>query len=115
MTKKNAEQQAAADLALLKALQERDKPKPGPTIGDNFVAAAALIADTRQRTRLSEPTLIKLFELQMMWALNNRQQPSGYDNLIGPEVGDESGGEDDLPTPHEIITEISEESTPDGE
>ena len=105
-----AEEQAAKDLALLQSLQKRDTPKPGPTIGDNFVASAGLLAEVRVKTRLSEATLLKLFELQMMWALNNRNQPNYGDDLIGPEVGGDDEGEVDLPTPHEIITEINEET-----
>lgn len=115
-----AEEQAASDAALLAALQNRDAipaaPRRLPTIGDNFVTSAALIAQARRDTRLSEPTLIKLFELQMMWALNNRSNTQ--QSILDDEefVGDESGGGEgeaaEAPTAadvNEVITAATED------
>lgn len=101
-----AQRQADADAALLAALQERDgtilPPAPqGQTIGQQFDDIVDLIAAARRRTKLSEATLIKAWELNLMWVLNNRQQPT-----IPPfeyESGEEANGEVDLPVPNEVL------------
>jgi hypothetical protein len=113
-----AEAQAAIDADLLAALRERDSAPqppstPTPTLADNVVAAAELIRNLRRDTRLSETTLVRLLELQMMWHINNRQpqqQP-----MIPDFTGDESGGEEEPVAPtaadvHEVIT-----AAPDAE
>lgn len=117
-----AEEQAAQDAALLTALQERDgdqpptdtpAPRRNQTIGENFVSVVELIRTARQQSRLSEATLVKIYELNLMWALNNRQT---VDQNIFPgdaeSMGTEGDGAEapDLPEPNERITG-DEEST----
>ena len=118
-----AEEQAAQDAALLAALQERDGDTPPDltqprtprraTIGENYISAVELIKEARTRTRLSEATLVKVYELNLMWALNNRGSvnPELFDDT--EMVGDEGQGAEapDLPEPHEVITGDDEEST----
>lgn len=42
-----------------------------PTIGQNFVEVATLIAEAKRQTKLNESTLVKLWELTLLWAVNN--------------------------------------------
>lgn len=81
-----------------------DSPTPSATLEGNFLAVAAMVAATKKETRLSEPTLVKLWELNLMWALNNRAPAglaeSGIEGI--PEgLGDEilGGDTDETPTP----------------
>lgn len=117
-----AEAQAQQDAALLAALQDRDgdtppvippAPRRNPTIGENYISAVELIAEARKRTRLSEATLTKVYELNLMWALNNRasvnQNIFDEDDVVGDEVG--AGEAPDLPEPNEVITGDDEETT----
>jgi hypothetical protein len=112
-----AEATAKGDAALLDALTKRDsnpEPKePTQTIGDQFNSIADLIVATKQRTRLSEATLIKAWELNLMWIINSRQlamqeaaraqQPQFGTYPV--ESGDEGTGETELPEPNETIGE----------
>lgn len=94
------------EAALEEAFAARPPVEPRPTIGDNFLAAAKLIKEAKVDYRLTEGTLIKLFELQLLWAMNNReQQPyggSGFDEAP------------DLPEPTEYIAGEPDEETTDG-
>lgn len=104
-----AEQQASADAALLAALQARDAEPPQQTIADQYNDIIDLIATAKRRTRLSEATLIKAWELNLMWVLNNRQQPQpqypNFDYADTPNGGSEAeeNGEDVLPVPNEVL------------
>lgn len=103
-----AEAQAAVDKALAEALAKRDaeapskpaKAKPA-SLGDNFLSVAAMIAQAYKDTHIAHPNLIKIWELTLMWELNNRNQPQApiFDPADLPNV---SGGEE------------SENSEPDG-
>ena len=105
-----AEAQAAQDQALADALKSRDgeivtpQRKPNPTIGDNFIGAAELIAAAKKKLHLQEQTLVKVLELQMMWALNNRQttQQTIFDDT--ESGGGEPQEDEGLPEPNEVIT-----------
>lgn len=116
-----AEQQAALDAALAEALQNRDgapasPPRRSLTLGENFVNVVELLKQARRSSRLSEATLVKLWELNLMWALNNRGtvSPEVYPDepefINPPEGGDESEPEEapDLPEPNERITAAEE-------
>lgn len=113
---KTAEAQAAQDAALMESLVKRDgvltppQRPSNPTIGDNFIGSAALIAQAKKDTHLTENTLIKLFELQMSWALQNRQttQQSIYEDAVSGG-GEKPVGDEGLPEPDETITAATEE------
>lgn len=104
--------QAAADAALDEALNSGivppppgtfDEPRRNPTLSENFVDVAILIADVKKKSRLSEATLIKAWELGLMWALNNRQsvEPSIYPTEDGAGVEEEETPPTEI---HEQIT-----------
>lgn len=108
--RKAAEAQAAKDREALAQLEARKKEPRKPTIGDNFVTTAHMIATARAETRLSEATLLKIYELNLMWALNNRQSveqsvfsDEELEQITGGGEVDETGDES-LPEPHEVIT-----------
>lgn len=113
----NAQARAEEDRLLLEQVrafaESGGEPKPAarrnPSLGENFVDMAQLLAKVKKETRLSEGTVLKLWELNLMWALNNRQN---IDQNVYPEVDPEGGdeGEAELPTPHEVITGEPEET-----
>jgi hypothetical protein len=115
-----AEAQAARDADLMAALQERTansapETQSQPTLADNVVAAAELVADLRKKLRLSEATLVKVLELQMQWHWANRQQQQAQQPMSPDFFGDESGGDGEPEAPtaadvHEVIT-----AAPDAE
>jgi hypothetical protein len=122
-----AEAAAKDDAALLDALTRRDSdpetrndPAPaepesqGQTLGEQYLSVVNLIADAKKTTRLTEATLIKAWELNLMWVINSRQlaiqeaaqaQRSPFGSGYPTEIGDEGNGEVDLPEPNETITE----------
>ena len=115
---KAAQAQADGDAALLEALKDRDGDIPAApeqpqsqTLQDAYLDVVGLITKAKNTSRLSEPTLLKLWELQLGWTLQMRQQAqqeSQYSNPPYPVSGSEGDGES-LPEPHEVITEdISE-------
>lgn len=126
--RKKAKEQAATDKALLAALAERKAAGEEPTLseakpeepetqtlGDQYMGIAQLIAKAKRETRLSETSLIKLWELNLQWVLNERhlaqqaaqQQRMPWD-IPTQEVGSE-GTEDSGPPPtNEVITEVEE-------
>lgn len=69
-----AEAQAAKDRELLASLP-KPEPKPAATLADNYFSAVGLIAQAKRETRLGETALVRLWELTLMWALNNRNTP----------------------------------------
>jgi hypothetical protein len=72
-----------SDEEIMAALQSGAPTVGAPrTIADNFVSAALLVAQAKKDTHLSETTLVKLLELQMMWALNT---PSRSPYPLTPE------------------------------
>lgn len=113
---------ADSDAALMDSLIAKNgvlrNPAPAPaparpTIVDNFIAAADLIVEHRRRTRLSETSLIRLLELQMMWHLNNRPQPQPQQDFFTPEAGEgatsgDEGEAPSLPEADEVITGTEE-------
>jgi hypothetical protein len=84
-------------------------PTPKPTLGENFVSIAELIKTVKFKTRLSEQTLVKLWELNLMWALNNRQTTS-TDIFPGEEGEAVESEAPDLPEPNERITGTPDEA-----
>ena len=120
---KAAKAQAAQDAALAEALAARDADPPapeprGPTIGDQFLRLAELIADAKRRTRLQESTLIKAWELNLMWIHNERQlalqeansRPSfPYEDIESGGTGEDAEA-DDLPIPNEVLGEVVDDS-----
>lgn len=130
--RKLAEAQAARDAELAAALAARteaeasepapEEPSAPPTMGDQYLDIAQLIAKAKRLTKLSEPTLVKVWELNLQWVLNERHLAQQAAQQRSFPFGEVSGGGDevseaDLPTPHEVITEVeetpSEESTND--
>lgn len=86
-----AQAQADADATILANLQDRDgvltAPEPEPetqTIGSAFRSSVQLIAETKREFRLSEQTLVKMWELNLMWVIQNRQQEAAQPTF-GPE------------------------------
>ena len=140
-----AEAQATADAAFLEELQTADAageipdaPTPeensDPTIADRFVAMAHLVVEVRQRTRLSESSLIKTLELAMnyhIWSIQKAEQdaqraqqmnPQSYFGsedgnapLVTPETVDEYIGADETPTENVVEVDFTpaEEGTPE--
>lgn len=108
-----AETNAAADRDLLAKLEARDgeytPPAPATeeeiedrlTIGDQFLRIAELLAKAKSKYRLSEATLIKAWELNLMWILNQQQAAERASHSQPPF--DFPVGEPDLPTPNEVI------------
>lgn len=122
--RKIAEAQAAKDAELMASLQKRDeeqKKAAPPSLGDNFISVAAMIKQAKFDTRLSEQTLIKAWELTLMWELNTRnnpQRPPVFDPreiegeftevppeapAEGPTTADEMIGESTSDTPEENV------------
>lgn len=102
------EEQVAADAALAAALGLNNQnivqpPTRRASLGDNFVSVAALISQARKDTRLSEATLLKVWELTLMWALNNRQDHDLNGVFPTEGEGEEAEGDGSLPEPNEII------------
>jgi hypothetical protein len=108
----NAEEQAAQDREFIERIKQMSEapPKRRPSLGENFVDMANLIKEAKKDTRLSETSLIKLWELNLMWALNNR---SSVDQNVypEPEEGGGTGEQADLPTTNEVITGEPDEET----
>ena len=114
-----AEKQAAQDAALLEALKARDAAQPteppaqAPTLRENFESIVAMLADEKRKTRLSEATLVKAWELNLLWVIQNRQldlseqQITAQRNPFGMEMSGDGNGSvgDDLPVPNEVIGE----------
>lgn len=67
-----AEAQAALDKALMEQLAEQ-QDEPRQTMQEAFDDVAKMIASTKRTTHLSEQTIVKLWELQLMWTLNTRR------------------------------------------
>lgn len=84
------------------------------TIAELFEQGVALIASATGKNfrggvpRVTEQTAVRIYELTLMWALNNRGQGGTPGILSNEEIGTEPIG-DDLPTPNEII-----EAAPDA-
>lgn len=88
---------AKADTELLMKLSaKREEPKPAPTLADNYFSSVGLIQQAKRETRLSETTLVRMWELTLMWALNNRQAPPPF-----LPMDDE---QPELPEVHEIFS-----------
>lgn len=118
MPRKSTEQRLAEEAAardrILAAHLENDRSKrmatepPESTILSNFDAAVKAIVNAKRDSRLSEPTLVKLWELNLGWALSQRGNgiPTQTYEGGGPEEEDEPNDE---PIPiHERITEETE-------
>lgn len=116
-----AEEQAAADAALLEKLQNRPQPEPAPepvpepTIADRFVGITNLIVTVQARlkgarTPLSEATLLKAMEIALQyhaWDYQRQQQEQQrFDPSMFMGAEGETGNEDGFvgPEPHERIT-----------
>ena len=67
------------------------------------MSVAALISQARNDTRLSEANLLKVWELTLMWALNNRQDHDLNGVFPTEGEGEEAEGDGSLPEPNEII------------
>lgn len=112
-----AEAQAAKDRDLLEALGKRDTAPavaPKPSLGDNFVSVAAMIAQASKDTHIAHVNLVKIWELTLMWELNNRNQPQqpvfDHRDLVDVGSGEEGESEPDDPptTADEMIGEFTE-------
>jgi hypothetical protein len=68
-----------------------------------------MIQQAKRDTRLSETSLVRIWELTLMWEINTRGQQSAppiFDEAdLSEESGDEGTGESELPEPNETITE----------
>ena len=99
--RKIAEAQAAKDAELMASLQSRKgKQAPPPTLGDNFIAAAALIQQAHKGTRIAHVNLVKIWELTLMWELNTRNNPQ-RPPIFSPEDLQEIGGSVEESAPDE--------------
>lgn len=123
-----AERAAADDRALLESLQaqkeaaqtEAEPPTPQHAINDVFVAMVAQIRDTklqltRDRTPLSEPTLVKVMETALQfvaWDYQRRlqEQRNPMEQFMAQQQGE---GEFIGPEPDETISEAQEEANAD--
>lgn len=90
LDKKFLEQAAEEATPIEEALEPRD-----PTIADRFVQMGDLIVAMRQRTRLSESSLVKLLELSMNYHIydeNKRAQQAQQNfnpmDFFNPEEGE---------------------------
>lgn len=129
-----AEEQAARDAALLEeamaAQQPNDEPEeeeftPTPdsesTLADRFVGINELITSERKRTRLSESTLTKNFEIALQyhaWDYQRRAQEQSQMSQLAQMLGSRgegTNGDESLvgPEPHEIIGP-ADDDTPDN-
>lgn len=112
-----AQARANADAELLADLQNRDgeviqpepvNPDPETTIADKVVGMADLAVKVRQRTRLGEALIGKLFETALQWHAwdyQRRAQERQMFNPFGMSQGVESSDGEGLvgPEPDEIL------------
>lgn len=86
---------------------------PKVSLGENFIAIAHLISQTKTETRIPFSDLVKLWELNMLWALNHKGNPGGAPDPFAGAFeleGGEDGEEIELPTADEILSGDEEES-----
>lgn len=104
-----AAKQAAADAELLAKLQNNPPPPPPePTIADRFVQMNELLLHERQRTRLGEAALTKMFELAVNYHIWNLQWEAQQQraSFFTPEGGVVDDGEPQvLPDADEYLGE----------
>lgn len=86
------------------------------TISELFNQNVALVAAATGKTfgrnappRVSEGSAVRILELSLMWALNNRGPAPSHD-ILPPEEGDESGEEVALPPADETIEASDDQS-----
>lgn len=94
-------------------MASRPQPK-GVTIGELFVQLSSLVASATGKTyangpRISEQSAVRVLELTLMWALNNR---GGASHDILPEEMGGSGEEPEYeaPDPSEVIEASADQS-----
>ena len=100
-------QEKISDTELLARIQSEfaNRPPAPPrriTIAEMYQQAAALICSAMgyRTTRLkSETTAVRIYELTLMWALNNKGTEPSHDILDPEEIGDTSEGADEAPAP----------------
>lgn len=110
------ETEALSDEAIRDAIAAEFASRPEPkkrTLSDLYTDGVMLVCGAMgyPRARLkTEANAIRLYELTLMWALNNRDQTAP--NILPEEIGGTS--EPDLPAAHETIAE-STSPTPEAE
>lgn len=107
--------------AIQAEFQSRQARQPRQvSIVELFQQGVALIASatgkdqTARGPRVSEQTAVRLYELTLMWALQNRNQGGGIPSVIADnEIETEPIGSD-LPTAHEIIEAVEDDASVEG-
>jgi hypothetical protein len=104
-------QEIVPDDEILRRIQAEMANRPAPrkvTIQELFEQGVALVASATGKNyrggipRVSEATAVKVYELSMMWALNNRDGNASH-NILPEEIGSDAPYEP--PTPDEVIDE----------
>lgn len=111
----DAEIMAAVNAEMARTQAAYSEPKR-VTVSELFQQAVALVASATGKSFrngvpiVSETSAVKLYELTLMWALNNRSGTPSHDILPG-EGGEGEPVPTELPIPNEIIggTPASEE------
>lgn len=122
-----AERHAAADRAMLEALQAKraestEEPEQEeeqvPTIADRFVGLSKLLVQVRQQTRLGEATLTKILETALQYhAWDYQRRAQEQQNQLQQMFSQMSGGQGESeeligPEPNEVITASEDNIVP---
>ncbi len=112
-SEETTEQEQVSKAELLARIQNEFANRPSEpkrvTIADLYQQAVALIASSMgyRTTKLrSETTAVRIYELTLMWALNNRDRVPSHDILpdeMGSNAGEPEVPEDEGPDPDETI------------
>lgn len=113
------------DEELLRRIQAEMQSRPASepkrvTISEMFSQCVALVASATGKTnarsypRVTEQSAVRILELTLMWALNNRSGPS-HDILPSESDAEESETPEapEAPTPNETITASDDQSEPE--